>query len=120
MSENDRENSLAHIDFLIEPETRDKLGITDRELDTQVLRLCGGFNDLQAKLEEVEKKLVRANRLITGQIGIDTMLEVAEARIAKLEGAMRKYGQHTDSCPARPSAERQLACKCGFTEALAQ
>lgn len=52
MSKEQEKAALAHIDFLIEPITREDLGITSRDLGTQVLRLCGGFNDLQAELKK--------------------------------------------------------------------
>lgn len=42
-------NSEAHIDFLIDKEIRDRVGITGRDLDMQVLRLCGEFNDLNTR-----------------------------------------------------------------------
>jgi hypothetical protein len=57
MDTNEIADSLAHIDFLIDEKIRDKLGITGRELDTQVLRLCGGFNDLQTRIADLEKQL---------------------------------------------------------------
>ena len=47
-------NSKAHIENLIDEDVRKKLGIVDRELDAQVLRLCGGFNDLRDQLADLQ------------------------------------------------------------------
>ena len=51
------EDSLAHIEFLIDEKLRDKHGITDRTLDTQVLRLCSAYNDLQADNQRLREAL---------------------------------------------------------------
>jgi hypothetical protein len=48
-------NALDHIDFLIDPLVRESLGITSRDLGTQVLRLCGGFNDLEELIKHKDE-----------------------------------------------------------------
>ena len=54
MSDNTIEDALAHIEFLIEEDVRIKEGIIDRELDTQVLRLCSAFNNQADRIKELE------------------------------------------------------------------
>ncbi len=61
-------SALAHIDFLIERDTREDLGITGRELSVQVLRLCGGFNALiaenKALIEQVAELKKKVQNII--------------------------------------------------------
>lgn len=57
---NQEKAAKAHIDFLIDDNVKEELGITGRTLSQQVLRLCGGFNDLveknKALIEAVEAR----------------------------------------------------------------
>jgi len=104
------ENALAHIDFLIDADVRERLGITDRELDVQVLRLCSAYNDvvelMQAQArniidltDELEncKRVLKDNVICTCYGMCDGAQQAHEATIKSLHKAYNHAMNYLDT-----------------------
>ena len=70
--------------------------------------------------------IARAVLLSAGWKEMNRQFEQAQARVARLEGALARYGQHENGCPkdlsgvVYPHSEfRRRPCSCGFATLLA-
>ena len=80
-----------------------------------LMALTNKIDGLQAKINELQAKYACAeNRADNTAIELKSKNKI----IDELVEALTEYGEHRGCCMARPSAERQMQCTCGFIEAL--